>query len=144
VHVRAEDDARYGTEERPVHSDANGRPWHTEKNDKELGKEWRAHMRACGLYAKEAAERLHFNDLRGTAVNLPAEAGATVPQIVAITGHTLESVTRILEKYLARTQALSDAAIYAFENAKSTAFANRLQTTPTSDDDQRPKVVKAQ
>jgi hypothetical protein len=35
----------------------------------------------------------------------------------------------ILEKYLARTKPLAEAAIYAFENAKGTAFANRLQTT---------------
>jgi integrase len=89
----------------------------------------KAQMEAAEMYPEKAADRLHFNDLRGTAVTLLAEAGATVPQIAAITGHTLESVTRILEKYLARTKALSEAAIYAFENAKETNFANRLQTS---------------
>ncbi len=103
--------------------------WHTAKNDKELGKQWREHMIACGLHIANAKTRLRFNDLRGTAVTLLAEAGATVPQIASITGHTLESVTRILERYLARTKALSDAAIYAFENAEGTQFANQLQTT---------------
>lgn len=110
----------------------DGKPWHTAKNDKELGKQWREHMIACGLHSADAKTRLRFNDLRGTAVTLLAEAGATVPQIASITGHTLESVTRILERYLARTKALSDAAIYAFENAEGTRFANRLQTTAQS------------
>lgn len=55
-------------------------------------------MVECGLYIDDAKSRLRFNDLRGTAVTLLAEAGATVPQIASITGHTLESVTRILEK----------------------------------------------
>ncbi|QCP86499.1 integrase [Cereibacter sphaeroides] len=114
----------------------DGRPWFTENNDKELGKAWRRHMEAAGFYPRpfaeltkqEKAQHLHFNDLRGTAVTLLAEAGATVPQICAITGHTLASATRILERYLAMTEALSSAAIIAFENAPETAFANRLQT----------------
>ncbi len=107
---------------------ANGTPWHTAKNDKELGKQWREHMVACGLYSDNVSTRLRFNDLRGTAVTLLAEAGATVPQIAAITGHTLQSVTRVLERYLSRTKRLAEAAIYAFENAEGTKFANRLQT----------------
>ncbi len=73
-------------------------------------------------------ECLHFNDLRGTAVTLLAEAGCTIPEIVSITGHTLQSAHRILEKYMARTKAISDAAILKFENAPATSFANRLQT----------------
>jgi hypothetical protein len=48
--------------------------------------------------------------------------------VVSITGHTLKSAYQILEKYLSRTQTLSDAAILKFENAKATDFANRLQT----------------
>jgi integrase len=110
----------------------DGRPWFTEKDDKALGKAWTAHMRTAGLYSDDPNERLYFHDLRGTAVTLLAEAGATVPQIAAITGHTFESVNRILERYLARTRALANAAIYAFENAKETDFANRLQTRPSA------------
>jgi len=72
--------------------------------------------------------RLHFNDMRGTAVTLLAEARCTPQQICAITGHTLQSATRILERYLAMTDALSSAAIHLFENAPETVFANRLQT----------------
>lgn len=115
---------------------ADGRPWFTEGSDKELAKAWRRHMDAAGFYPRPFAELskaekqacLHFHDLRGTAITLLAEAGATVPQIVAITGHTLQSATRILEKYQATTRAMADAAILKFENAPATAFANRLQT----------------
>lgn len=116
----------------------DGRPWFTAKNDKEMGKAWRKRMADAGFYAKpfeemtkeEKAEQLHFNDLRGTAVTLLAEAGATIPMICAITGHTLASATRILERYMAMTKALATAAIHAFENASETEFANRLQTDP--------------
>lgn len=115
---------------------ADCRPWFTEKNDKELGKQWSAHMVACDLrpdgygeLSKAAkAKHLRFNDLRGTAVTLLSEAGNGIPQICSVTGHTLQSATRILEKYLAMTPALSKAAIIAFENSPATQFANRLQT----------------
>jgi hypothetical protein len=40
-----------------------------------------------------------------------AEAGCTVPEIAAVTGHSLKHVTHILEVYLSRTRALADAAI---------------------------------
>lgn len=54
---------------------------------------------------------LHFHDLRGTAVTMLAEAGCSVPEIVSITGHSLESATKILERYLSRTRELAHAAI---------------------------------
>jgi len=115
---------------------ADGRPWHTPNDDKALAKAWHRRMDAAGFYPggwdmmTKAEKRLclRFNDLRGTAVTLLSEAGATVPQICAITGHTLQSATRILAKYLAMTEALSSAAIRLFENAPATAFANEMQT----------------
>lgn len=115
---------------------ADGRPWFSDKDDKQLAKAWRTHMEAAGFYpkpfdeltAEEKRAHLHFNDIRGTAVTLLAESGATVPQIVSITGHTLQSATRILERYLSITPALSKAAMTAFENASATEFANQLQT----------------
>jgi len=55
-------------------------------------------------------------------------SGCTAPEIVSITGHTLQSATRILEKYLARTKAISGAAILKFENAPATDLASQLQT----------------
>ena len=107
---------------------ADGRPWFTARNDKELSKQWTAHMKRCGLYSTDHSDRLEFADLRGTAVTMMAEAGCSVPQIVAVTGHTLQSATRILERYMARTSRMAEAAILHFENAKATEFANRLQT----------------
>lgn len=117
---------------------ADARPWHTEKDDKALAKAWHSRMVAAGFYPagwenrtkEEKRECLRFNDQRGTAVTLLSEAGASIPQICAITGHSLQSATRILSKYLAMTDALSKAAIHLFENAPESAFANRMQTTP--------------
>ena len=81
--------------------------------------------------ATEAAEitDLHFNDLRGTAVTMLSEAGNTIQQVASVTGHSMKTVTGILEKYLARTRGLSDAAITNFENSPRTNFANQLQTS---------------
>ena len=103
----------------------DGRPWFTAKDDKALGKAWRVHASGVGIVDR------NFNDLRGTAVTLLAESSATIPEIASITGHTMKSVHTILEKYLARTPALSKAAIIKFENAAATKFANHLQTTNT-------------
>jgi integrase len=47
-------------------------------------------------------EDLWFHDLRRTCVVRLARAGLTVPQISAITGHTLQSAHSILEHYLPR------------------------------------------
>lgn len=84
--------------------------------------QWSAAANAAGI------EDLHFHDLRGTAVTMLAEAGCTTPQIASITGHSLKTVATILEKYLSRTSALAEEAVTLFENARSTDFANRLQT----------------
>lgn len=53
----------------------------------------------------------HDSDLRDTAVVWMALAGATIPEIVSVTGHTLESATRILKHYLARHPEMADSAI---------------------------------
>jgi integrase len=72
---------------------------------------------------------LHFHDLRGTAVTLLSEAACTPQQIATITGHSLKTVHRILEHYLARTRGLAEQAIFNFENSPRTEFANQLQTS---------------
>ena len=95
-------------------------------------------MIASGFYPRlfgeittaERAGQLLFNDLRGTAVTLLAEAGVAIAQICAVTGHTLQSAAQILERYMARTSAMSRAAIQASENSPPRSFANRLQTGP--------------
>lgn len=58
-----------------------------------------------------------------------AEAGASVPEIAAITGHSYRSINSILEKYLPRTRHLAETAMTKLENSGRTDFANRLQTS---------------
>jgi integrase len=98
-----------------------------------FAKLWDAGMVAAGLQrvrlpGLDEPVDLHFHDLRGTAVTLLSEAGNTPQQVAAITGHSLKTVDRILERYLARTSGLKDQAIANFENSPRTEFANRLQT----------------
>ena len=76
----------------------------------------------------DAPAKLHFHDLRGTTVTLLSESGSTPQQIATITGHTLQTVNQILERYLARTEGLAEQAIVNFENSPRTKFANQLQT----------------
>ena len=95
-----------------------GRPW----TARYFKAQWEAASKQAGI------TELHFHDLRGTAITMLAEAGCTTPQIAAITGHSLKTVTTILDKYLARTRVLAGEAVTLFQNAKSTEFANRLQT----------------
>ncbi len=83
---------------------------------------WERATKAAGI------EGLHFHDLRGTAVTMLSEAGSNPQQIATITGHSLKTVTVILDRYLARTRALADQAIFNWENSPRTEFANRLQT----------------
>lgn len=52
-----------------------------------------------------------FLDLRDTAVTRLALAGCTVPEIRAITGHTLETVHKVLKHYLALDDRMAEAAI---------------------------------
>src|SRR5215475_3883612 len=94
---------------------------------------WDDAMRKAGLQSvllpgSDDPVELHFHDLRGTAVTLLSEAGCTPQQIATITGHSLKTVYRILERYLARTCCLAEQAIFNFENSSRTKFANQLQT----------------
>lgn len=50
-------------------------------------------------------------DLRDTSVTWQALAGATIPEIISVTGHTAESATRILKHYLARHPEMADSSI---------------------------------
>jgi integrase len=94
---------------------------------------WRETVIKAGLQAvllpgSDQPVELHFHDLRGTAVTLLSEADSTPQQIATITGHSLKTVDRILERYLARTHGLAEQAIFKFENSPRTKFANQLQT----------------
>lgn len=50
-------------------------------------------------------------DFRDTAVTWMALAGATIPEICAVTGHELETATQVLKHYLARHPEMADSAI---------------------------------
>jgi site-specific recombinase XerD len=52
-----------------------------------------------------------FQDLRDTAVTRLALAGCELPQIAAITGHTLTSITQIIKHYLVLQPEMADTAI---------------------------------
>ena len=87
-----------------------------------------ARLQQVELPGLEKPVDLHFHDLRGTAVTLLSESGSTPQQIATITGHSLKTVYRILERYLARTRGLAEQAILNFESSPRTAFANSLRT----------------
>ncbi len=95
-----------------------GRPWKA----RYFKRQWEE----CATKAEIAG--LHFHDVRGATVTMLAEAGCAVPEIATITGHSLQTVAAILEKYLSRTKQLASSAILKFQNAPETKFANRLQT----------------
>jgi hypothetical protein len=88
----------------------------------------KAGLESVSLPGSDRPVQLHFHDLRGTAVTLLSEATCTPQQIATITGHSLKTVHRILERYLARTRGLAEQAIFNFENSSRTKFANQLQT----------------
>jgi integrase len=87
-----------------------------------------AGLESINLPGLDEPVRLHFHDLRGTTVTLLSESGCTPQQVATITGHSLKTVHRILERYLARTSGLAEQAIYNWENSTRTKFANQLQT----------------
>lgn len=82
------------------------------------GQQWKAdHFRHIFADVRKVAtewcpslEGKTFLTLRHTAVVRLAEAGCEVPEISAITGHTLTSVTQILERYHVRTKRAAESA----------------------------------
>ncbi len=54
-------------------------------------------------------------DLRRTAMVRMAEAGATTPQIAAVSGHTIDQTARILDTYIPRRGEVAAGAIDAWE-----------------------------
>ncbi len=56
-------------------------------------------------------ETLQFRDLRRTAMVRLAEGGATLAQIAAISGHSIEATQKILEHYVPRTRLMALAAM---------------------------------
>jgi hypothetical protein len=69
--------------------------------------------------AKRAGLDAQARDFRRTAMVRMAEAGASVPEIAAVSGHTIDRTTRILETYLPRTLKLAEGAITKLAEHKS-------------------------
>lgn len=63
------------------------------------------------LTAAEISDGIQFRDLRRTAVVRLAEHGCEIPEICAITGHSLADATAILEVYLPRNSKMAENAI---------------------------------
>ncbi|MBR1033239.1 tyrosine-type recombinase/integrase [Bradyrhizobium liaoningense] len=83
-----------------------GRPWTSDG----FRTSW---AKACD---RAGIDGLTFHDLRGTAVVRLAIAGASVPQIAAVTGHSLKDVEAILDAhYLGRDIQLAEAAVLKLE-----------------------------
>lgn len=68
-------------------------------------------VRAAAAKTQPSVRDLNDGDLRRTAVTWLALAGATIPEICAITGHTLASANDILKHYLVLNPAMGDTAI---------------------------------
>lgn len=87
-------------------TNTRGRPWTSDGFRTSWGK-------AC---ERAGISGLTFHDLRGTAVVRLAIAGASVPQIAAVTGHSLKDVEAILDAhYLGRDIQLAEAAVLKLE-----------------------------
>jgi integrase len=88
-------------------------------------------FRASWGKACDAAEidGLTYHDLRGSAVTRLAEAGATVPEIAAITGHSLADVEAILDAhYLGRTTTLAASGMKKLEKSVKPTVKPRLES----------------
>jgi integrase len=90
-------------------TNAYGKPWTSDG----FRTSW---AKAC---AKAGISELTFHDLRGSAVTRLAIASCSVPEIAAITGHSLKDVEDILDQhYLNRDQALAETAIRKLERTQ--------------------------
>lgn len=83
--------------------------------NEDSGQPWDEHaFRKAFRKIREAAElpdELQFMHLRHTAIVELEDAGATIPEIASISGHTLQSITSILERYGRRTRRQAENAI---------------------------------
>ncbi|WP_299085114.1 hypothetical protein [uncultured Ruegeria sp.] len=108
-------------------SERTGRAWH----ERAFNRAW---SRARELAAKELPSLigadpnvnehvyqgdLQARDLRRTGMVWAAQAGATVPQICSVSGHSIEEGMKILETYLPRHQLLADQAIIKMDMVKT-------------------------
>jgi hypothetical protein len=70
-----------------------------------------AEIRAAAAKACPTLADFHEADLRDTAVTWMALAGAEIPEIISVTGHSPQSATQILKHYLATHPEMADEAM---------------------------------
>lgn len=96
-------------------TDATGKPW----NAHSFGHAFTDLKRLIGR------EHLHFHDLRRTAVVRLSEAGCSIPEIAAVTGHSIQHSSRILDTYHVSTEGQATAAVERLEAHNQKARTNR-------------------
>jgi len=110
IRRRRRDEARHALSLATVHqlivNEATGRPY-TRNSFNHVFRRVRAE--ACKKLPE--MNKKQFLDIRDTAVTRLAIAGCSVPEIRAITGHTLTTIHKVLEHYLALDDRMADAAI---------------------------------
>lgn len=105
------------------------------------GGQWKEHHFLDDFHAAQEASgiraELQFRDLRRTCVVRLGEAGCTIPEICAITGHSLETATEILETYLPRSAVMAASGVAKLENARRT----KVGTPVASELEPKPKTL---
>jgi integrase len=84
--------------------------------------DFRKMARAAGV-----PDEMQFRDLRRTAVVRLAEAGCSVPEIAAISGHSINRTAQILEVYCPRTSTMAGNAITKLEDYRRTQRERKLE-----------------
>ncbi len=85
------------------------------------GQPWTPHtfgQRFGEVRDQAGLSHLQFRDLRRTAVVWLAEAGCTIPEIAAITGHSIDRTAAIIEVYLPRNSTMARNAITKLDEYK--------------------------
>jgi len=100
--LRAEIALRLHPKSELIAPSPTGMVW--DKNN--FARRFRAVREAAGL-----PEGLQFRDLRRTAMVRFAEAGASLAQIAAVSGHSIEQTQKILERYIPRNRLMALAAM---------------------------------
>lgn len=110
-----------------------GLPW----SYRNFSRAWDAAARKASIVG------LQRRDLRRTAMVRMAEAGATAVQIAAVSGHTIDQTSRILDTYIPRRSEIAAGAIDAWEGAqiRSVVVPMRDAPQPMRNDVQRGKVL---
>jgi integrase len=101
-----------------VISETTGRPY---------GRSWFAEAFRVLARAAGIPDDLQFRDLRRTSVVRLAEAGCSVPEIAAISGHAINRTAKILEVYCPRNSTMARHAITRLEDYRRNVANTKLE-----------------